>query len=270
MNKTVSNTRLESEVKHCQAYGKFAVDLLEFVANSQNLNFDNLWSACFPNLEKNKAIKNATRFIKHSDPRSRVASAKSDYQFYLAEQSSKIQKKNETFDVSKHGKAIGQQWKKLSDAEKKPYRDLANTDKERRNKELQDVEEQIRNGTLPESPFRRATRKRSGNVSGLNMYVKMMTQELKQKEPQLENKDRMKRIHSMWKKLNDKDKQKYEVIAQEYNKANADANASSTTPATSATSATPATTTTPAETKPNKSGKKNKSNGKKEGKNKKK
>ena len=221
MSKTASP--FESEVKNCWAYGKFAVELLERVAADQKLSFDTLWGQYFPNLTHVKALKNARHFIKQCDPRNSVAPAKSDYHFYLTAQSKAIQDKGEVYEIAKHGKAIGALWKGLSETERAVYQKLAADDKERRQKELDVIEESIRAGTLQDSPFRRSVRHRTGNVSALNMYVKEMTRTLRESEPTLSNTQRMKQIHQQWGGLVEGDRVKYQQIADETNRAHAEA-----------------------------------------------
>jgi hypothetical protein len=246
MSKTASP--FESEVKNCWAYGKFAVELLERVATDQKLSFETLWSQYFPNLTHVKALKNARHFIKQCDPRNSVAPAKSDYHFYLTAQSKAIQDKGEVYEIAKHGKAIGTLWKALSETERAVYQKLAADDKERRQKELDVIEESIRSGGLQDSPFRRSVRHRTGNVSALNMYVKEMTRTLRESEPTLSNTQRMKQIHQQWGGLSEGDRVKYQQIADETNRAHAEATAAAT-PVPVVAEATPVVAPTPAATK---------------------
>lgn len=221
----VANTQFESEVKNCPAFGKFAVELLERVAQDNKMNFETLWSQYFNNLSHVKALKNARHFIKLCDPRNGVAPAKSDYHFYLTEQSKSIQAKGETYDIANHGKEIGKRWKALTDAERLPYQTLATADRERRQTELDAIEERIKSGALQDSPFRRSPRHRTGNVSALNMYVREMTQKIRESDPTLPNTQRMQRIHVQWKKLTPEEHAHYQSLADEANKANAESKA---------------------------------------------
>ncbi len=220
-----ATTQFESEVKNCPAYGKFAVELLERVAQDQKLNFETLWAQYFTNLSHVKALKNARHFIKQCDPRNTVAPAKSDYHFYLTEQSKSIQAKGETYDIANHGKEIGKRWKALSDAERATYQALATADRERRQSELDSIEERIKTGALQDSPFRRSPRHRTGNVSALNMYVREMTQKIRESDPTLPNTQRMQRIHVQWKQLTTEEHARYQALADETNKANAESKA---------------------------------------------
>jgi hypothetical protein len=232
-----SSTTFESEVKNCYAYGKFAVELLERVATDHKMNFETLWGQYFPNLSHVKALKNARHFIKQCDPRNGVAPAKSDYHFYLTEQSKSIQDKGEVYDIAKHGKEIGNRWKALSESERTTYATLATADRERRQGELDAIEERIKSGTLPDSPFRRSPRHRTGNVSALNMYVREMTQKIRELEPTLPNTARMQRIHVQWKQLSADDHKRYQALADAANKANAESKAAETGPVVTAVSA---------------------------------
>ena len=252
MSKPVA-TQFESEVKNCPAYGKFAVELLERVAADHSLNFETLWAQYFTGLSHVKALKNARHFIKQCDPRNAVAPAKSDYHFYLTEQSKEIQAKGQTYDIANHGKEIGKRWKALTDAQRAPYQTLATTDRERRQGELDAIEERIKSGSLQDSPFRRSPRHRTGNVSALNMYVREMTQKIRESDPTLPNTLRMQRIHVQWKALSEADHARYQALADAANKANAESKAAAATPA----AATPAPVATPAkvEAKPAKSAK---------------
>jgi hypothetical protein len=220
-----ATTQFESEVKNCPAYGKFAVELLERVAQDQKLNFETLWAQYFTNLSHVKALKNARHFIKQCDPRNTVAPAKSDYHFYLTEQSKSIQAKGETYDIANHGKEIGKRWKALSDTERATYQTLATADRERRQTELDTIEERIKTGALQDSPFRRSPRHRTGNVSALNMYVREMTQKIRESDPTLPNTQRMQRIHVQWKQLTTEEHARYQALADETNKANAESKA---------------------------------------------
>jgi hypothetical protein len=220
-----ATTQFESEVKNCPAYGKFAVELLERVAQDQKLNFETLWAQYFTNLSHVKALKNARHFIKQCDPRNTVAPAKSDYHFYLTEQSKSIQAKGETYDIANHGKEIGKRWKALSDVERATYQTLATADRERRQTELDAIEERIKTGALQDSPFRRSPRHRTGNVSALNMYVREMTQKIRESDPTLPNTQRMQRIHVQWKQLTTEEHGRYQALADETNKANAESKA---------------------------------------------
>jgi hypothetical protein len=232
-----SSTTFESEVKNCYAYGKFAVELLERVAADHKMNFETLWSQYFPNLSHVKALKSARHFIKQCDPRNGVAPAKSDYHFYLTEQSKAIQDKGEVYDIAKHGKEIGNRWKALSESERASYGALATADRERRQGELDAIEERIKSGTLPDSPFRRSPRHRTGNVSALNMYVREMTQKIRESEPTLPNTARMQRIHVQWKQLTADDHKRYQALADAANKANAESKATEAGPVVTAVSA---------------------------------
>ena len=233
----VANTQFESEVKNCPAFGKFAVELLERVAQDNKMNFETLWSQYFNNLSHVKALKNARHFIKLCDPRNGVAPAKSDYHFYLTEQSKSIQAKGETYDIANHGKEIGKRWKALTDAERLPYQTLATADRERRQTELDAIEERIKTGALQDSPFRRSPRHRTGNVSALNMYVREMTQKIRESDPTLPNTQRMQRIHVQWKKLTPEEHAHYQSLADEANKANAESKAAAAPVAVAATPA---------------------------------
>lgn len=239
----VANTQFESEVKNCPAFGKFAVELLERVAQDNKMNFETLWSQYFNNLSHVKALKNARHFIKLCDPRNGVAPAKSDYHFYLTEQSKSIQAKGETYDIANHGKEIGKRWKALTDAERAPYQALATADRERRQTELDAIEERIKSGALQDSPFRRSPRHRTGNVSALNMYVREMTQKIRESDPTLPNTQRMQRIHVQWKKLTPEEHAHYQSLADEANKANAESKA--TAAPVAAAVATPAVVAAP-------------------------
>ena len=238
----VANTQFESEVKNCPAFGKFAVELLERVAQDNKMNFETLWSQYFNNLSHVKALKNARHFIKLCDPRNGVAPAKSDYHFYLTEQSKSIQAKGETYDIANHGKEIGKRWKALTDAERLPYQTLATADRERRQTELDAIEERIKSGALQDSPFRRSPRHRTGNVSALNMYVREMTQKIRESDPTLPNTQRMQRIHVQWKKLTPEEHAHYQSLADEANKANAESKAAT---APVAVAVTPAVVSAP-------------------------
>jgi hypothetical protein len=231
MSKT--STALQTEVKHCWAYGKFAVDLLQQVSKDHNLDFESVWTKYFPDVSHEKALKNGRNFIKNCDPRKAISSHRNDYQYYLSEQSEKIQSEGKTFNIQTHGKEIGSAWKKLTDAQKEKYKMQAMADKARYDKELAEVEEKIRSGSMQESPFHRASRHRTGNVSALNMYVSHMTTTLKNSEPDLTNTDRMKKIHEMWKSASAEEKATYQVKADEQNKANSASNATGSAPATS-------------------------------------
>jgi hypothetical protein len=224
MSKPVA-TQFESEVKNCPAYGKFAVELLERVAADHSLNFESLWAQYFTSLSHVKALKNARHFIKQCDPRNAVAPAKSDYHFYLTEQSKEIQAQGKTYDIANHGKEIGKRWKALTDAQRAPYQTLANADRERRQGELDTIEERIKSGSLQDSPFRRSPRHRTGNVSALNMYVREMTQKIRESDPTLPNTLRMQRIHVQWKALTPTDHTRYQALADAANKANAESKA---------------------------------------------
>jgi hypothetical protein len=241
-----SSTTFESEVKNCYAYGKFAVELLERVAADHKMNFETLWTQYFPNLSHVKALKNARHFIKQCDPRNGVAPAKSDYHFYLTEQSKAIQDKGEVYDIAKHGKEIGNRWKALSETERASYSTLATADRERRQGELDAIEERIKAGSLPDSPFRRSPRHRTGNVSALNMYVREMTQKIRESEPTLPNTARMQRIHVQWKQLTADDHKRYQSLADVANKANAESKAAEATPSVTAVSAAAKTEAKPA------------------------
>jgi hypothetical protein len=244
------STPFESEVKNCWAFGKFAVELLERVASDNKLNFESVWSQYFPTLTHVKALKNARHFIKQCDPRNSVAPAKSDYHFYLTAQSEAIKNKGEVYEIAKHGKVIGNLWKSLSETERAVYQQLAAADKERRQRELDAIEESIRAGTLQDSPFRRSVRHRTGNVSALNMYVKEMTRSLRESEPTMSNTQRMKQIHQQWSGLSEADRAKYQKVADETNRAHAEASAAATpaAPATPAVAA-PAPAAKPAKAK---------------------
>ena len=248
----VATSQFESEVKNCPAFGKFAVELLERVAQDNKMNFETLWSQYFNNLSHVKALKNARHFIKQCDPRNGVAPAKSDYHFYLTEQSKTIQAKGETYDIANHGKEIGKRWKALTDAERAPYQALATADRERRQAELDSIEERIKSGALQDSPFRRSPRHRTGNVSALNMYVREMTQKIRESEPTLPNTQRMQRIHVQWKKLTPEEHAHYQTLADEANKANAESKVA----AAPAAAAAPAPVATPAPKAEKKSAKK--------------
>jgi len=247
----VATSQFESEVKNCPAFGKFAVELLERVAQDNKMNFETLWSQYFNNLSHVKALKNARHFIKQCDPRNGVAPAKSDYHFYLTEQSKSIQAKGETYDIANHGKEIGKRWKALTDAERAPYQALATADRERRQAELDSIEERIKSGALQDSPFRRSPRHRTGNVSALNMHVREMTQKIRESEPTLPNTQRMQRIHVQWKKLTPEEHAHYQTLADEANKANAESKV-----AAAPVAATPAPVATPAPKAEKKSAKK--------------
>lgn len=233
MSKPVA-TQFESEVKNCPAYGKFAVELLERVAADHSINFETLWAQYFTGLSHVKALKNARHFIKQCDPRNAVAPAKSDYHFYLTEQSKEIQAKGQTYDIANHGKEIGKRWKALTDAQRAPYQTLATADRERRQGELDIIEERIKSGSLQDSPFRRSPRHRTGNVSALNMYVREMTQKIRESDPTLPNTLRMQRIHVQWKALSEADHGRYQALADAANKANAESKAAAAVPVAAA------------------------------------
>lgn len=235
-----SSTTFESEVKNCYAYGKFAVDILQRVASDHKMSFESLWTQYFPNLSHVKALKNSRHFVKQCDPRNMVAPAKSEYHFYLTEQSKSIQDKGETYDIAKHGKEIGNRWKALTEADRATYHKLAEADRKRRDEELASIEERIKTGALQDSPFRRSPRHRTGNVSALNMYVREMTQKIRESDPTLSNTLRMKRIHDQWKQLSEGDHAKYQALADQTNKANAEAKGLQAEAAAAAASSAPA------------------------------
>jgi uncharacterized protein (DUF736 family) len=209
------------------------VELIEQVSKDYSLDFETVWTKYFPDVSHAKALKNGRTFIKNCNPRKAISTARNDYQFYLTEQSEKIQKEGKIFDITTHGKEIGAAWKKLGEVQRKKYKDLAAKDKARYTKELAEVEEKIRSGTMQESPFHRNTRHRTGNVSALNMYVSHMTHTLKESEPDLSNTDRMKKIHEMWKGTDAAEKATYQLKADEHNSTNTVEDAASATTSTS-------------------------------------
>jgi len=247
----------ESEVKNCWAFGKFAVELLERVSQDHQMNFETLWTQYFPNLPHVKALKNARNFIKQCDPRNMVSPAKSDYHYYLTEQSQAIQASGSQYDITKHGKEIGRRWKELTPEQRQQYQTLACADRERRQRELEEIEGRIRAGTLQDSPFRRGVRHRTGNVSALNMYVREMTRTLRDTEPTLSNTERMTRIHQQWKLLTPEQLAVYQSLAETANRANAEANAETSADATTVVVVVaPTEASTPAPVKKAKGGKK--------------
>ena len=61
---------------------------------------------------------------------------KSAFMFFSIETRPKLVKSKPDLAFGEYGKLIGEQWKKLSDAEKKPYSKLAAKDKARYEKEM--------------------------------------------------------------------------------------------------------------------------------------
>ncbi|KAG1468245.1 hypothetical protein G6F56_003947 [Rhizopus delemar] len=86
--------------------------------------------------ESTRVTKNTTKEDSERKPRGKkvVAGPKrglSAYMYFSKEQRSVVKEENPGATFGKLGKLLGEKWKSLSEEEKKPYTDLAATDKKR-------------------------------------------------------------------------------------------------------------------------------------------
>jgi hypothetical protein len=209
---------IESKVRKFPPYGGFAVELLKLVCEKNNLMFLEVWNQCFPNLSDTKAQQLAKKAMKKLDPRNTFITIRktSGYRLYSSHRREEIKKTGEKFVFNEHNSLIAKEWDKLDDKSKKIWYDKADKENIPYFKQLNDVEEKIKNGELAESPFRKPDR--PTKLNGFNMFCKMERDKCKNKNPDLDPSGIMKKLAQLWRDLDDDSKNEWKVKATDENK----------------------------------------------------
>lgn len=85
-------------------------------------------------MTRNKQSKGS----KEAEPEQKIKRPQSSYFLWQNDKRAGIKEKNPDKKIGELAKIMGEEWKKISDKEKKKYEDMAAKDKERYEKELKD------------------------------------------------------------------------------------------------------------------------------------
>jgi len=209
---------LESKVRKFPPYGGFAVELLKYVCDKNNLMFLEVWNQCFPNLSDTKAQQLSKKAMKNLDPRNTFITIQktSGYRLYSSHRREEIKKNGGKFVFNEHNSLIAKEWDKLNDATKKIWYDKADKENIGYFKQLNEVEEKIKNGELAESPFRKP--ERPTKLNGFNMFCKAEREKCKNKNPDLDQGGIMKKLSLLWRELDEDIRNEWKSKASDENK----------------------------------------------------
>lgn len=129
----------------------------------------------------------------------------SSYFLFMNDRRPALQKEKPDLKFGDMTKALTDEWKGLSDKDRKKYEDMATKDKERYEKEMEDAglkKEKKEDG--PKKP-----------LSSFFLYSADMREKYKKSEPDLKFAEVAKKIAEDWKKIDAKTKEKYEKKAKE-------------------------------------------------------
>lgn len=175
--------------------------------------YDEVWEEFQEGLRKDIKYftKSVVRPFKNAKDKNAPVKRRSAYIFYCMAERDNVKKKYPEYKVTDISVELGFRWKQLSDEEKKPFQEKSEADKKRYEKEM--------------SKYKHTKVAKKRGSSGFNMFCYEKRDDVKEKNEDKSSKEVTKMLSSMWKKLSDKDKQKYKKLAEEKNKKSEDSDA---------------------------------------------
>jgi hypothetical protein len=147
-------------------------------------------------------------------PKKESASPKrslSAYIFFCNEKREEIKKKNPAMKATEIMAEMGKLWKALSDKKKKPYEEKAAEDKKRYEEEMKNYVPEDGEEKKKASP----KTKNSRSPSAYLLFCRDNREEIKKKNSDLKPTEIMSKLGEAWKSISDKEKQKYNKMAEE-------------------------------------------------------
>lgn len=163
--------------------------------------------------------KKARRKRRKKDP-SKPRGRLSAYMYFGQTLRPALRQQHPEASVTELAKLIGQKWRELSDDDKKPYEDLAEQDKERYRREMENY--------VPTPGYERKKKRRNADqpkkpLSAFFLYSAKRRPDLKVKNPEMKLGDFAKVIGSEWREMTDDDKKPFAdsaaILKEEYVKA---------------------------------------------------
>jgi len=167
---------------------------------------------------------------KKKDPKA-PKQGKSAYTFYCLEKRAEVQANNPDASFGELSGLVAQEWKKVSDEEKKKYEDMAKEDVARYKREManydapsdgsdsDDEEEGGKERKKSEKPAKKAKKKDKNaparNQSAYMFFAKDARKRIREENPDASFGEIGKLVGEAWKKCSDEDKKKYQAMAQE-------------------------------------------------------
>ena len=146
------------------------------------------------------------------------------YFIFMKDKRSEIVKANPDSKITQISTLLGNEWKALSDKEKKKYKDLAVKAKEQYAKDLQDYTE--KHGEPEVKATRRTKRgkkaaekaneegKPKRPLTAFFLFLGERRKTIKEENPDLANKDIVKKMGKEWNEMEQKDKKKFEAMVK--------------------------------------------------------
>lgn len=172
--------------------------------------YDQVWEEFEEVLKKDLKYftKSVVRPFKNPKDKNLPVKRRSAYIFYCMDERDNVKKEFPDHKITEISVVLGTRWKKLSDEEKKPYQEKSEEDKKRYEKQMQKYK------------HTKVYKKRGS--SGFNMFCHEKREKLKENHEDKNSKEITSLLSTMWKKLSDKEKQKYKLQAEEKNKKSLD------------------------------------------------
>ena len=232
----MSNT---TAIRASEANFKLAQKIVTSLGEAFNFSFEDGWAnICSSNIDALK--RKFKKESKKNNPYSAIKNARTSFSFYTKDNRKRIQEENPNATFGELSKLVSAQWNKLTDKEKKVYKNKEIKDKARYKKErdalAKQLESEAANQTTTEeivvSPAPASTStsskkstksKSSGKTSkssgksatksstpsSYNVFQKKMRPQLKSQFPDLPTKDITSKLGEAWRALSDADKAAY-------------------------------------------------------------
>jgi len=133
---------LTTQIRNNEANFKFAQKLVTSLSEAFNFSFEEGWNnVCNTNIEglKRKFKKDSKR----NNPFSSIKNARTSFSFYTKENRERISKENPKATFGELSKLVSAEWNKLTDKEKKVYKNREIKDKARYKKEREELAKKL-------------------------------------------------------------------------------------------------------------------------------
>jgi hypothetical protein len=160
-----------------------------------------------------KLMKNGEKSRKKKDP-SAPKKWNTSYIIFCSENREKIKIKNPNMSATQTTTKLGEEWKSLTEKEKKKYEDLSLKDKKRYEEEMKNYTPSEESEEEESSKQKKSKKKeKTGPKRPMSAYMYFCQEkrpEVKEKHPSMNGKEITTELGLMWRKMNEKDKKPYE------------------------------------------------------------
>ena len=168
-------------------------------------NIMSAWSS--KKAEVSKLMEAKVRTKRKKDPNA-PKKWNTSYIFFCSDYREKVKKNNPSLSATEITSKLGEQWKTISEKEKKKYEDMSRKDKIRYEKEMESYTPPVDNDKLPSGKKERTGPKRP--LTAYMYFCQDKRPSVKAENPDLDGKGLTSELAAFWKSLSSEDKTPYE------------------------------------------------------------